>query len=93
MKKLVFVLSFIALSVQAEVIHVKVQGMVCSLCSQGLTKKFGAEKSVSKVKVDMDEKMVTITTKPEQTVNDQTIKTIVEDNGVALVSIHRMNHE
>ena len=38
---------------------VKVKGMVCSMCAQGLEKKF-AESGVEKIRVDLDNKLVVL---------------------------------
>src|SRR5687768_6541750 len=57
-------------------IAVKVNGMVCSFCAQGITKKLKALPQVEKVDVRMDDSRVYITTRKGETLDDSTIKKI-----------------
>ncbi len=90
MKKLfAVVLMMGAFMVQAETVDVKVSGMVCSMCAQGIQKKFSSQDSVKKLNVDMDNKLVTIETKDGQTISDETIKSLITEAGYNVANISR----
>jgi len=90
MKKLVLVsLMMMTLNVFAETVDVKVSGMVCSMCAQGIQKKFSGQESVKKLNVDMDNKLVTIETKDGATISDETIKSLITEAGYNVAEITR----
>ncbi len=76
-------------SAMAKMITVTVNGMVCSFCAQGITKKFKAEAAVKDVKVDLDNKVVKLETKDGQDLNDKVITEGITDSGFNIVSITR----
>lgn len=82
----VFVLSGIA---YAETIKASVNGMVCAFCATGIEKTFKAQHEVSDVKVDLETKLVTITTKDGQTLDDAKVEKIIKDAGYAINGIIR----
>lgn len=90
MKK-VFILALIVSSpmVFAKDISVKVSGMVCSMCAQGIQKKFSKLPEVKEIKVDLDSKVVSITTKEDQDVQDAKIKELITEAGYNVASIER----
>lgn len=92
MKKL-FMLSalitLLATSANAETIKASVNGLVCSFCATGIEKTFKAQPSVSKVKVDLESKLVTIETKPEQNLDDAMVKKLITDAGYSVTNITR----
>ncbi len=91
MKKLLFVL-FLSISNQAfagEKINVIVKGMVCSFCSQGITKKFQAQPEVATIKVNLDEHLVTIETKAGASIKDEVITKTLSDSGYSVEKISR----
>lgn len=73
----------------ADAIRVKVDGMVCSFCAQGINKKFKAEPRLEMVKVDLDAKSIELVTKNDKTLTDQEITKVIEDSGFNVVSIER----
>lgn len=90
MKKLLLVtLMFGALNVMAETVDVKVSGMVCSMCAQGIQKKFSSQESVKKLNVDMDNKLVTIETHDGKSISDDTIKSLITEAGYNVANITR----
>lgn len=90
MKKIVLViLMAVSLSALAEELEVKVNGMVCSMCAQGIEKKFNSEPSVKSLKVNMDEKLVTIHTHEGQSLADETIKKLISEAGYNVAKISR----
>lgn len=90
MKKLLMATLMLgSLNVMAETVDVKVSGMVCSMCAQGIQKKFSKEDSIKKLNVDMDHKVVMIETKDGQTISDDTIKKLITEAGYNVAEITR----
>lgn len=79
-----------AAALAGESATIKVNGMVCSFCAQGIKKKFSAEKSVSSVDVNLDEKWVKLSFKDGQTLSDDQIKSLISDAGYNVVSVERL---
>lgn len=70
-------------------ISVRINGMVCSFCAQGISKKFKAIESIDNVKVDLDNKIVKLLTKKGKSISDEEIKEVVTDSGFNLEKIER----
>ena len=64
---------------------IKVKGMVCSFCAQGVTKNFNKKSEVKSTKVDLDKMEVLVTFKKGKTLSDATIKQVVTDAGFSYV--------
>lgn len=79
--------------VRAERISVSVKGMVCSFCAQGIKKTFGRKESVKDVAVDLDTKVVTITTKDDASLPDAEIRESIVDAGYEVVKIERTSED
>ena len=86
-----FLLLSVFLSTQgfAKELKVHVNGMVCSFCGQGITKKFTKKDEVEKVDVSLKNKIVTPTTKDEKDLKDEEIKSILKDAGYTVEKIER----
>lgn len=78
-------LSFAAL---AEDVKVGVNGMVCSMCAQGISKKFSSL-PVQELKVDLDKKEVTFKTEKAGSVTDAQIKKLIEESGYVVTTVER----
>lgn len=90
MKNILMVLIFCLTNVvQAKDISVKVSGMVCAMCAQGIQKKFKKLTEVKNIKVDLDTKVVSIQTKDEKDINDDVIKKLIIEAGYNVTSIER----
>lgn len=89
MKAFVLMLMLLPAISFADHIQVKVQGMVCSMCAQGIQKKFKAEPAVSKVDVNLDEKMVHLETKAQNDLSDEQIKKVITEAGYSVKEIVR----
>ncbi|HXH74673.1 MAG TPA: heavy-metal-associated domain-containing protein [Bacteriovoracaceae bacterium] len=90
MKKIIVLSLFLlSTSVFATEITVKVSGMVCSMCAQGIQKKFSKLPAVKDLKVDLDSKVVSINTKDGQNVTDAQIKELITEAGYNVASIER----
>jgi mercuric ion binding protein len=76
-------------NVFADEISVKVQGMVCSMCAQGIKKKFSEIKEVKTIDVNLDQKVVSILTEEGKNIDDKTIKKIITEAGYNVANIER----
>ena len=83
----VFIFSLPAFS--AEKIEIKVKGMVCSFCAQGIKKKFSSDDAVSKVEVNLDDKWVKLELSENKTLSDEQIRKSITDAGYNVESIER----
>lgn len=88
MKKLLLVLALTLTTsaFAAGKIEVTVKGMVCSFCSQGITKKFNEEK-VKSVNVDLANHLVTIELNDNQELSNEKITKILTDSGYGVEKI------
>ena len=83
------ILSFLIMSpVFAEQVKVDVNGMVCSLCAQGIKKKFTGL-GIEKVDVDLDKKVVLLENKDKIAMTNEKISELIKESGYATVSIER----
>jgi copper chaperone CopZ len=90
MKKIFLIaLMTLSLGAWAEEVQVKVSGMVCSMCAQGIQKKFSSEPAVKTLKVNMDEKLVVIETHENKELTDQTITKLITEAGYNVAEISR----
>ncbi len=77
-------------SLQAgETVHVKVKGMVCSFCAQGLSKAFKLEPAIEKIEVVMKKKTLSLKLKEGATLDDKTITQFITDSGYNVEKIER----
>ncbi len=74
---------------QAETIKASVNGLVCAFCATGIEKTFKAQAAVDTVKVDLESKLVTISTKDHQALDDATITKLLTDAGYTVTNIER----
>lgn len=75
---------------KGETIHVGVDGMVCDFCAQSLKKEFKKEKAVQDVAISLEDKMVTLTLKPQTKLDDAAIKKHIDYAGYKVTKIHHM---
>jgi copper chaperone CopZ len=73
----------------AEEINVKVNGMVCSMCAQGIQKKFKALPEVKSLEVDLDKKFVKIQSQDNAKISDETITNLIKEAGYHVERIER----
>jgi copper chaperone CopZ len=82
MKKQILVTLSLLLSVPAfaaEHVELKVEGLACQFCAQGLEKKLSGQSGISDVKVDMKTRKVSFVS--DKKIEDTQITKIVEDAG------------
>jgi len=74
----------------AETIKVKVNGMVCPFCAQGITKKLKAEESIESQSIDvkLEDHLVTLKTKSD--LSDEKLSKLIKDSGYEVQSIERI---
>lgn len=65
---------------------VRVQGMVCSFCAQGLVKGAKAHPKVASVDVSLEKKTMNLLLKDGQAMSDQEIQQLVQDAGFKIES-------
>jgi copper chaperone CopZ len=70
-------------------INVKVNGLVCSFCAQGIKNRFLELKEVKTVNVSLGKKTVTLELKPNAVLSDQTIAETVNKAGYTMVRVER----
>lgn len=73
----------------ARHVEIRVKGMVCSFCAQGLDKKFRAQPEVENVNVTLKDKLIRLTIKDGQDMTDDRIQKLVEDAGYNVDVISR----
>lgn len=83
------VMSLLSVPAFAETLFIRVNGMVCGFCAQGIEKKFKEESTVQEVKVDLGQKLVTVQTKENEKLSDEKVRAIISDAGYALKGIER----
>ena len=62
-----------------EQVQMKVKGMVCAFCAQGILKKLQAEKGVSDVKVSLEDHLVTFRLQDQTKVSDEHFKEVLKN--------------
>lgn len=76
-------------AVSGDTIRATVNGMVCGFCATGIEKTFKAEPEVKTVNVDLNKRLVTVTTKQGQTLDDAKLKKLMANSGYSVVNIDR----
>ena len=92
MKKLV--LTTLALAVfcataGAGTIEMKVYGLVCSFCAQGIEKTLRKNPATADVVVSLEDKLVAITTREGQDISDAELTRALKDSGYDVKGIER----
>jgi len=70
-------------------VDVTVNGMVCSFCAQGITKKFKARPEVESVNVVLKDQQVHLTFKDGKTMKDADITALLRESGYSVEKIER----
>ena len=93
MKKHVLILAILfalTAAVSADTIRATVNGMVCGFCATSIEKTFKKQPEVSTVNVDLKDRLVTVTTKRGQTLDDSKVKKLLTNSGYSVASINRV---
>jgi mercuric ion binding protein len=83
------IMSALTAAVSADTIRATVNGMVCAFCATSIEKTFKKQPEVSAVNVDLKDRLVTVTTKPGQTLDDTRVKKLLTNSGYSVASINR----
>lgn len=73
----------------AESIKMRVEGMVCAFCASSIEKKLKALPATSEIYINLEKRVVAITTKDGKAVSDDELKKIIVDAGYQLQSVER----
>ena len=76
-------------AVSADTIRATVNGMVCGFCATSIEKTFKKQSGVSAVNVDLKDRLVTVTTKRGQTLDDARVKKLLTNSGYSVANINR----
>lgn len=89
MLKIMILVTALVFAKTPEKTVVKVHGMVCSFCAQGIEKKFKAREEISSVSVDLDTKTVDLQFKDGKSMGEDDIKKMIQASGYDVVSIQK----
>jgi copper chaperone CopZ len=91
--KILPMLTFSALlaagAASAETIEMKVHGMVCGFCAQGIEKSLRKHPATRDVLVSLENKLVVVQTRDGQGIPDAVLAKAIEDAGYDLKQISR----
>jgi mercuric ion binding protein len=73
----------------AEAVKVSVNGMVCSMCAQGITKKFEGHTAIESLEVQLGEKLVNLQIKAGEKISDEEITKLITAAGYSVEGIQR----
>jgi len=83
-------LSFTAIASGApRTIEMKVDGLVCAFCAQGITKKLGKIDATEEVLVSLESGLVAVALKPGQDIPDADLRSTLTDAGYSVKAIER----
>jgi copper chaperone CopZ len=81
-----FLISGASMATTAEI---KVNGLVCGFCAQGISKTFKANPATEGVYVSLENRLVAVQFKPGQDIADGAITKSLKDAGYSVVGITR----
>ena len=79
-----------ATSSVAETVKIKVDGMVCGFCASSIEKKMRANKATADVFVSLENKIVAVSEKAGQKLDDAALKAQIADAGYEVKAIERV---
>ena len=83
------VLMLAAFSAQAGTIEMKVYGLVCGFCAQGVEKMLRKNPATEGVLVSLEKEIVAVTTKPGTDITDAELTKAITDAGYSVKRITR----
>jgi copper chaperone CopZ len=86
-----FFFSLATATVSARTIEMKVNGLVCSFCAQGIEKTLRKNPATVDVVVSLENKLVAVATKEGQDISDSDLKKALTASGYDVKSIERTN--
>lgn len=82
-------LLLISVSAMAETIEMKVNGLVCAFCAQGIEKTFRKNPVVTDVVVSLEDRLVAVEVTPGKDIPDQELRKALTDTGYDVKEISR----
>ena len=82
-------LALLSTSALAETIEMKVNGLVCAFCAQGIEKTLRKNPVVTDVVVSLEDKLVAVEVAPGQDVPDEDLRKALTDSGYDVKVITR----
>lgn len=79
----------VSAAASAETIKATVNGMVCGFCATAIEKTFRKQPEINTVNVDLNNRLVTLTTKAGQALDDGKIAHLLKNSGYSVVKIDR----
>jgi len=73
----------------AETIEMKVNGLVCAFCAQGIEKTFRKNPVVTDVVVSLEDRVVAVEVMPGEDIPDQDLRDALKDSGYDVKEIRR----
>ena len=92
MKKTITIVATLALMIGAagaDTIEMKVYGLVCAFCAQGIEKTLRKNPATEDVVVSLENRLVAISTKPGADIADAELKQALTDAGYDVKAIDR----
>lgn len=86
---LALVLGLASVGARAETIEMKVFGMVCSFCAQGIEDNLRKIPATAEVLVSLENKLVVVTTRKGGDITDRELTNAISDAGYDLKAISR----
>ena len=82
-------LLLMSVSAMAETIEMKVNGLVCAFCAQGIEKTFRKNRVVTDVVVSLEDRLVAVEVTPGNDIPDQELRKTLTDTGYDVKEISR----
>lgn len=91
MKKIVIIAALLAIAGNAiaDTIEMKVYGLVCAFCAQGIEKTLRRNPATEDVVVSLENRLVAVSTKPGADIPDAELKQALTDSGYDVKGIQR----
>lgn len=92
MKKLLLsatLLTLVSFSTHATTIEMKVYGMVCGFCAQGIEKNLRRYPATADVTVSLESQVVAVSTRDGADITDAELRKTIEEAGYELKSVAR----
>jgi mercuric ion binding protein len=83
------VLLLINVGARADTIEMKVYGLVCGFCAQGIEKTLRKNPATADVVVSLEDKLVAIETRPGQDISDADLRRALTESGYDVKAIAR----
>lgn len=83
------VISFLSAAATAGTIEMKVNGLVCGFCAQGIEKTLRRNPATADVVVSLEDRLVAVATKEGQDIPDEELKKALTASGYDVKAIER----